>query len=211
MSPYRRLFLVVALLVLSLIPSAAPLRAADSSMVTVSPKVRKDIASDRVRVLVQLRLPGRGHVPEGRLTNAAASLQRSDIAKLRGYVLGRLNKYNYRVVHQYDYVPFVALEIDASALAELEGAPISVDRVFEDSIKTPLLPQSVPLIGGDVAWGRGFDGSGVVVAGLDTGVESTSPMPPAQAFAEARHSTTPTPPTTTSRPPAGAQTNRTGA
>jgi len=78
MSPYRRLFLVVVLLVLSLIPSAAPLRAADSSadssMVTVSPKVRKDITSDRVRVLVKLRLPGRGHVPEGRLTNARLPL-----------------------------------------------------------------------------------------------------------------------------------------
>src|SRR2546430_9365329 len=133
MNPHR-VFVVVALLVLSLIPSAAPLRAADSSSVTVSPKVRKDAASeDRVRVLVQLRLPGRGHVPEGRLTHAEASLQRSDIAKLRGYVLGRLNKYNYRVVHQYDYVPLVALEIDASALADLEGAPIWVDRVFEDA------------------------------------------------------------------------------
>src|SRR5258708_17862549 len=190
MSPYRRLFLVVALLVLSLIPSAAPLRAADSSMVTVSPKVRKDIASDRVRVLVQLRLPGRGHVPEGRLTNADASLQRSDIAKLRGYVLGRLNKYNYRVVHQYDYVRFVALEIDASALAELEGAPISVDRVFEDAIKTPLLPESVPLIGGDVAWGRGFDGSGVVVAVLDTGVDSTHPFLAGKVVEEACYSST---------------------
>src|SRR6267143_330162 len=167
MSPYRRLFLVVALLVLSLIPSAAPLRAADSSMVTVSPKVRKDIASDRARVLVQLRLPGRGHVPEGRLTHAAASLQRSDIAKLRGHVLGRLNKYNYRVVHQYDYVPLVALEIDASALAELEGAPLWVDRVFQDGIKTPLLPESVPLIGGDVAWGGCFHGTHV--AGIATG------------------------------------------
>jgi len=190
MSPYRRLFLVVALLVLSLIPSAAPLRAADSSMVTVSPKVRKDIASDRARVLVQLRLPGRGHVPEGRLTHAAASLQRSDIAKLRGHVLGRLNKYNYRVVHQYDYVPLVALEIDASALAELEGAPIWVDHVFEDAIKTPLLPESVPLIGGDVAWGRGFDGSGVVVAVLDTGVDSTHPFLAGKVVEEACYSST---------------------
>src|SRR6267142_1793145 len=194
MSPYRRLFLVVVLLVLSLIPSAAPLRAADSSadssMVTVSPKVRKDIASDRVRVLIKLRLPGRGHVPEGRLTNAAASLQRSDIAKLRGYVLGRLNKYNYRVVHQYDYVPLVALEIDASALAGLEGAPIWVDRVHEDAIKTPLLPDSVPLIGGDVAWGRGFDGSGVVVAVLDTGVDSTHPFLAGKVVEEACYSST---------------------
>jgi subtilisin family serine protease len=191
MNPYTRLFVVVALLVLSLIPSAAPLRAADSSIVTVSPKVRKDVTSEgRVRVLVQLRLPGRGHVPEGQLTDADASLQRSDIAKLRGSVLGRLNKYNYRVVHQYDYVPLVALEIDAGGLAELEGAPMWVDRVFEDSIKTPLLPQSVPLIGGDVAWGRGFDGSGVVVAVLDTGVESTHPFLAGKVVEEACYSST---------------------
>ena len=191
MNPYTRPFVVVALLVLSLIPSAAPLRAADSSIITVSPKVRKDVASgERARVLVQLRLPGRGHVPEGRLTHAAASLQRADIAKVRGYVLGRLHKYNYRVVHQYDYVPLVALEIDASALAELEGAPIWVDAVFEDGIKTPLLPESVPLIGGDVAWGRGFDGSGVVVAVLDTGVDSTHPFLAGKVVEEACYSST---------------------
>ena len=191
MNPYTRPFVVAALLVLSLIPSAAPLRAADSSIITVSPKVRKDVASgERARVLVQLRLPGRGHVPEGRLTHAAASLQRADIAKVRGYVLGRLHKYNYRVVHQYDYVPLVALEIDASALAELEGAPMWVDRVFQDGIKTPLLPESVPLIGGDVAWGRGFDGSGVVVAVLDTGVDSTHPFLAGKVVEEACYSST---------------------
>src|SRR5437762_999344 len=189
MNPYTRPFVVAALLVLSLIPSAAPLRAADSSSVTVSPKVRKDVASgDRTRVLIQLRLPGRGHVPEGRLTHAAASLQRSDIAKVRGYVLGRLHKHNYRVVHQYDYVPLVALEIDASALAELEGAPMWVDRVFQDGIKTPLLPESVPLIGGDVAWGRGFDGSGVVIAVLDTGVDSAHPFLAGKVVEEACYS-----------------------
>jgi len=191
MNPCTRPFVVVALLVPSLIPSAAPLRAADSSIITVSPKVRKDVASgERARVLVQLRLPGRGHVPEGRLTHAAASLQRADIAKVRGHVLGRLHKYNFRVVHQYDYVPLVALEIDASALAELEGAPIWVDAVFEDGIKTPLLPESVPLIGGDVAWGRGFDGSGVVVAVLDTGVDSTHPFLAGKVVEEACYSST---------------------
>src|SRR5882724_7858203 len=111
MNPYTRLFVVVALLISALIPSAAPLRAAsadsnkqgsnkqnddkqnddkqnDSSTVKVHHKVRKDIANDgRARVIVQIRLPGRGHVPEGRLLHAAASLQRSDIAKIRGNVL----------------------------------------------------------------------------------------------------------------------------
>src|SRR5215468_1345163 len=192
MNRYPRLIVVVALMVLALIPSAAqPLRAGDSSNVHVSPKVRKKIADEgRARVIIQLRLPGHGHIPEGRLTHAAASIQRSDIAKTRGSVLARLKKYNYRIVRQYTYVPLLALEIDASALADLEGSPMWVDRVFEDSLKKPLLPQSVPLIGGDAAWGRGFDGSGTVVAILDTGVDHTHPFLVGKIVEEACYSST---------------------
>jgi len=192
MNRYARLLVVVALVVLALIPSAAqPLRAGDSSTVNVSQKVRKKLADEgRARIIVQIRLPGGGHVPEGRLTHAAASIQRSDIAKTRGYVLAKLKKYNYRIVHQYNYVPLLALEIDASALAEIEGSPMWVDRVFEDSVKKPLLPESVPLIGGDVAWGRGFDGSGAMVAILDTGVDNTHPFLVGKVVEEACYSST---------------------
>src|SRR5438046_225525 len=136
----------------------------------VSPKVRKRVAGgDRARVLVSLRLPGRGHVPESRLTHAAASLQRSDIALIGGQLMARLRKYNVRIVHRYSYVPLIALEIDAAALAELEGAALWVDRVFDDAIKQPILAESVPLLGADRARGRGFAGSGPVVAVLDPG------------------------------------------
>src|SRR5215470_15294357 len=191
-----RLLVAVALVVLALVPFAAqPVRAGargdDSSLVDVSPKVRKKIADEgRARVIIQLRLPGTGYIPEGRLTHAAASIQRSDIAKTRGSVLARLKKYNYQIVRQYTYVPLLALEIDASALADLEGSPIWVDRVFEDSLKKPLLPQSVPLIGADVAWGRGFDGSGTVVAILDTGVDHTHPFLVGKIVEEACYSST---------------------
>src|SRR5262245_27874908 len=191
-----RLLVAVALVVLALVPFAAqPVRAGDrggdSSLVDVSPKVRKKIADEgRARVIIQLRLPGTGYIPEGRLTHAAASIQRSDIAKTRGSVLARLKKYNYRIVRQYTYVPLLALEIDASALADLEGSPIWVDRVFEDTRKTPLLPESVPLIGADVAWGRGFDGTGTVVAILDTGVDNTHPFLVGKVVEEACYSST---------------------
>ena len=191
MNPHTRLFVAVAMLVLALFPSMESLRAGNSSNVQVSHKVRKHVASEgRARVLVQLRLPGHGHIPEGRLTHAAKSLQRKDIKDVGGHLMSRLKKAHYRIVHRYTYVPLIALEIDAGALAEIEGAPIYVDRVFEDAIKQPILMDSVPIIGGDVAWGRGFDGTGTTVAVLDTGVESTHPFLQGKVVEEACYSST---------------------
>ena len=42
--------------------------------------------------------------------------------------------------------------------------------MIPDNVNTPTLPESVPLVGTDAAWNRGFDGTGTVVAILDTGV-----------------------------------------
>jgi subtilisin family serine protease len=148
------------------------------------------LSEGRARVIVQLRLPGGPHVPEGRLSSAALSVQRSDVAGVRAQILARLAKRNYRLLHQYSSVPFVTLEIGPDALAELEASSLWVTRVVEDTVNAPTLPQSVPLIGADQDWNRGFDGTGMVVAIVDTGVEVTHPFLAGRIIEEACYSST---------------------
>jgi Subtilase family. len=62
--------------------------------------------------------------------------------------------------------------------------------VVEDTINAPTLPQSVPLIGADQDWNRGFDGTGMVVAIVDTGVEVTHPFLAGKIIEEACYSST---------------------
>ena len=76
------------------------------------------------------------------------------------------------------------------AIAELEASSFWVKRVIPDAVKAPTLPQSVPLIGGDQAWARGFDGSGMVVAIIDTGLESSHPFLAGKVVEEACFSST---------------------
>ncbi|HEV8397732.1 MAG TPA: S8 family serine peptidase, partial [Vicinamibacterales bacterium] len=135
-------------------------------------------------------MPAGSLVAEGDLSPAAAAVQRADIAAAGGAVLARLASSGYRLVHRYESVPLLALEVDARALSELEAAPLWVQQVIEDALNKPSLPDSVPLIGGPAAWTRGFDGSGVVVAILDSGVESTHPFLAGKVVEEACYSST---------------------
>ena len=137
----------------------------------VPPGVRHRVQTEgSARVLVRLHLPGGAYVTEGQLSAAGVSRQRRDVATTQSQLVSRLRGKRHAVLGQFETVPLLALEVGPDALAELEAA-FSVDVIAEDRLRVPQLSDSVPLIGGDLAWANGFTGAGTVVAVLDTGVE----------------------------------------
>ena len=73
----------------------------------VTPELHKRVQTEgRARVIVQLRLPGGPHVPEGRLASpAAAARQRADIATVQTRLMGRLAATSHRLFHRHRTVP----------------------------------------------------------------------------------------------------------
>jgi subtilisin family serine protease len=52
---------------------------------------------------------------------------------------------------------------------------LTAGKVWLDGLRKPTLDVSVPQIGAPTAWSAGFDGTGVTVAVLDTGIDATHP------------------------------------
>ena len=173
--------------------------------ILVSEALRNRVRDDgTVRVLVELRLERGAFVSEGRLDRARVAAQRRDIADKQTNVLARLSSKEHRVARRFSTVPFIALEIGSDALRELEDSRGLVNRVIEDDIAVASLDESVPLIQADRLWAQGYDGTGKVVAVLDTGVASSHPFLQGKVVEEACYSST-VPPQSTTLCPNGAE------
>jgi subtilisin family serine protease len=120
----------------------------------------------RVRVLIALGSPEPAH--------AEISAHVARTRAVQDAVLERRDPRGFRLLQRWDAIPALAAEIDAEELAVLALDPrvaaIDLDEGGEGS-----LVQSVPLIRGDLARARGLTGEGVVVAILDTGIDTVHP------------------------------------
>ena len=129
-------------------------------------------AKGRVRVIVGLRLEGGPGVSAASSFKdaAARAAMMSRVDRAQQALLVRMSGYNVSSVKRFKYIPYVAMEVDAAALAALAADP-EVVSVEEDKLLKPMLEESIPLVGAPHAWSQGFSGSGQTIAILDTGVD----------------------------------------
>lgn len=143
---------------------------------------------ERIRVIVQLNVPDQ---------NKAVDLMTPAIHQAQSDVISSVKSGTVRVIHEYDYIPFMAVEVDRAGFEALQNNPLVVG-IEEDILMYPSLAQSVPLINADDVWNiAGYTGAGQVVAVLDTGVDKNHPALAGKVVSEACYSTT----STTSNPP----------
>jgi len=114
-------------------------------------------------------------VPEGRLQAAAAVSQRQGIANSQASLMASLAGLAAVEHHRFRYIPFLALEVGASALKRLASSP-TVVSLEEDRAEPPVMSSSNAVIGSPDAWAAGYEGTGRAVAVLDTGVDKTHPF-----------------------------------
>lgn len=142
------------------------------------------------RVIVGLataRDPNR-HVPG----SEAERRNREDIRRAQDEVLASLPEAEVRnpaSLKRFEYIPFMAMEVDARALQALEHNPRVVSIEADEAIP-PALTQSTPLVKATNAAAAGWSGTGLTVAVLDTGVDKSHSFLSGKVVSEACYSTT---------------------
>ncbi|MFM7532523.1 MAG: InlB B-repeat-containing protein [Rubrivivax sp.] len=140
-----------------------------------------------VRVIVGLNLPAALDqlLPAAQMLQQRQAIRDTQTSTTLQALMGTASQ----VKAQFDTVPYMAIEADATALARLRSSPL-VREIYEDKLSRPHLVRSTPLIGATTAWTGGRNGNVYAVAVLDTGVDKTHPFLSGKVVSEACYSTT---------------------
>jgi subtilisin family serine protease len=176
--------LVVSFAVALYLAAAPPALAQESGRAVPADLLQKAWNQGKVRVIVELG--GVGALPEGQLlSHAAVTAQRGRIVSDQSALRFALRGLRHRVLREFKTIPYVGLEVDHDALRVLDSLPGLATRVHEDVLLQPMLVESGPLIKAPDAWNAGWDGTGQVIAVLDTGVDKNHPFLSGKVVSEA--------------------------
>jgi subtilisin family serine protease len=134
-----------------------------------------------VKVIVKV------NVPFQNLSTASepqAMAEMAMISHVQSKVVQELAGHRATHLHNFTYVPYIAMNVDEAALNALLGST-GVVTVEEDIPMPPALDLSVPRIGASTLHSLGYDGSGVTIAILDTGVDKNHPFLAGSVVSEA--------------------------
>jgi subtilisin len=138
-----------------------------------------------VSVIVRVRAAFR---PEGQIMNAAEALaQRKVIEEAQDQMLSWL-RYVPSALKRYEYVPYIAVSVDAAGLEQLQASSEALD-ISENKPMRLALSESLPIVGAPRAWAGGFTGAGKTIAALDSGVDKNHPWLSGKVVSEACYST----------------------
>lgn len=150
---------------------------------------------EHIRVIVQLKIPDQSFKSKNRPF---------EIQQAQRDLINGLDQRSAKVVHEYKFIPFVAMEVDRAGFDALRNSPMVAD-IEEDQFMILQLVESIPIVNVEEVWAAGFTGEGQVIAVLDTGVDKNHPNLQEKVVSEACYSTTSavTIPPTTSLCPGG--------
>jgi subtilisin family serine protease len=90
-------------------------------------------------------------------------------------VLATLDGLDYRLIREYDVLPYLAVEVGSDALKRLTGAA-GVEDLQLNTLDPPTLASTLPVINADDVQTLGWTGAGRTVAVLDTGIDADHPF-----------------------------------
>ena len=143
-------------------------------------------AKGRVPVILRLNV---NFQAESSHSASGVIAQRNAIADARRAVVQSLAGKGATNIKEYQYVPYLAVTVNSAALQALSKNP-KVLEISEDVPVPPTLAESTGVVGADIAWQSGYDGSGWAVAVLDTGVDKNHNFLSGKVISEACYSTT---------------------